>query len=240
MPTNHFSTRPLYLQLRDALAERVAAGEWKPGTAIPNEGDLAREFGVSAGTMRKALDLLEDEHLVTRRQGRGTFVNDQNSEEMAARFCNVRKPDGRRIVSRFKQVSVSEGTANELECARLQIAPKDRVFRAERIRLDQERPFMVETLSIPAALFPQFDVSEAGVPHITELAQRYGILLGKAEERVSVETASGDIAKALGLPVGAPVAVLDRVVFSLHDRRPVEWRVGRCHLAGGHYLAEMK
>jgi GntR family transcriptional regulator len=70
MPTSHFSTRPLYLQLRDALAERVAAGEWKPGTAIPNESDLAREFGVSAGTMRKALDLLEDEHLVTRRQGR--------------------------------------------------------------------------------------------------------------------------------------------------------------------------
>src|SRR4051812_41587123 len=56
MPTNHFSTRPLYLQLRDALAERVAGGEWRPGAAIPNEGDLAREFGVSAGTMRKALD----------------------------------------------------------------------------------------------------------------------------------------------------------------------------------------
>lgn len=240
MPTNHFSTRPLYLQLRDALAERVAAGEWKPGTAIPNEGDLAREFGVSAGTMRKALDLLEDEHLVTRRQGRGTFVNDQNSEELAVRFCNVRKPDGRRIVGRFRHVSLSEGTANEMECARLQISPKDPVFRAERIRLDQDRPFMVEVLSIPAALFPKFAVAEAGLPHITELAQRHGILLGKAEERVSVEMASGDIAKTLGISVGAPVAVLDRVVFALDDRGPVEWRVGRCHLAGGHYLAEMK
>ena len=70
------STRPIYLQLRDALAERIASGEWKPGSAIPNEGDLAREFGVSAGTMRKALSLLEDEHLITRRQGRGTYVND--------------------------------------------------------------------------------------------------------------------------------------------------------------------
>jgi GntR family transcriptional regulator len=240
MPTNHFSTRPLYLQLRDALAERVAAGEWKPGTAIPNEGDLAREFGVSAGTMRKALDLLEDEHLVTRRQGRGTFVNDQNSEELAVRFCNVRKPDGRRIVGRFRNVSLTEATASEMECARLQITPQDRVFRAERIRLDQERPFMVEALSIPAALFPDFAVSVGALPHVTELAQRYGILLGKAEERVSVETASGEIAKTLGIAVGAPVAVLDRVVFALDDRRPVEWRIGRCHLGAGHYLAEMK
>ncbi|MET0652257.1 MAG: GntR family transcriptional regulator [Hyphomicrobiaceae bacterium] len=240
MPTNHFSTRPLYLQLRDALAERVAAGEWKPGTAIPNEGDLAREFGVSAGTMRKALDLLEDEHLVTRRQGRGTFVNDQNSEELAVRFCNVRKPDGRRIVGRFRNVSLTEATASEMECARLQITPQDRVFRAERIRLDQERPFMVEALSIPAALFPDFAVSVGALPHVTELAQRYGILLGKAEERVSVETASGEIAKTLGIAVGVPVAVLDRVVFALDDRRPVEWRIGRCHLGAGHYLAEMK
>ena len=99
---------------------------------------------------------------------------------------------------------------------------------------------MVETLSIPAALFRDFAVSAGALPHVTELAQRYGILLGKAEERVSVETASGDIAKTLGIAVGAPVAVLDRVVFALDDRRPVEWRIGRCHLGAGHYLAEMK
>jgi GntR family transcriptional regulator len=74
-----FMNRPLYLQLRDALAERIAQGEWRPGSAIPNESDLAREFGVSAGTMRKALDLMEAERLLTRRQGRGTFVNDQCS-----------------------------------------------------------------------------------------------------------------------------------------------------------------
>ena len=98
---------------------------------------------------------------------------------------------------------------------------------------------MVEALSLPAALFPDLAAPDAALPHITELAQRHGILLGKAEERVSVETASGDVAKTLGISVGAPVAVLDRVVFAL-DRRPVEWRVGRCHLAGGHYLAEMK
>ena len=239
MPTNHFSTRPLYLQLRDALAERVAAGEWKPGTAIPNEGDLAREFGVSAGTMRKALDLLEDEHLVTRRQGRGTFVNDQNSEELAVRFCNVRTADGRRIICKFKKLEMSEQPANETEQTRLRLKAGDRVFRAKRIRLDKDRPFMVEELAMPATLFPDLAEPDATLPHVTALAQRHGILLGKAEERVSVETASGDIAKTLAVPVGAPVVVLDRVVFGL-DGRPVEWRIGRCHLGGGHYLAEMK
>src|SRR6188474_3550536 len=102
LPTNRFSTRPLYLQLRDALAERIAHGEWKPGTAIPNESDLAREFGVSSGTMRKALDLMEGEHLLTRRQGRGTFVNDQSSEELAERFSNIHAAEGERIAGESK------------------------------------------------------------------------------------------------------------------------------------------
>jgi GntR family transcriptional regulator len=127
-----------------------------------------------------------------------------------------------------------------MERARLQLAAKDRVFRAHRVRLDKDRPFMVETLSVPAALFPDLaKANAAALPHVAELAQRHGILLGKAEERVSVETATSDIAKALEIEVGAPVVVLDRVVFGL-DRRPVEWRMGRCHLAGGHYLAEMR
>jgi GntR family transcriptional regulator len=63
----------LYLQVAAALAERVASGQWQPGFPIPNETDLAREFGVSAGTMRRALDKLEADRIVARRQGRGTL-----------------------------------------------------------------------------------------------------------------------------------------------------------------------
>jgi GntR family transcriptional regulator len=105
--------------------------------------------------------------------------------------------------------------------------------------MDQDRPFMVEALSLPAVLFPDLTALGASLPHVAELAQRHGILLGKAEERVSVEAADDEIAAALEMQAGTPVVVLDRVVFAL-DRRPVEWRIGRCNLAGGHYLAEMK
>ena len=127
-----FSNRPLYLQLRDALAERIASGEWKPGSAIPNESDLAREFGVSAGTMRKALDLMEAERLLTRRQGRGTFVNDQTSDELAARFTNLRVPDGSRLCGEVRHVEVTEGRANDAECRRLRLRPDERVYRIHR------------------------------------------------------------------------------------------------------------
>src|SRR5581483_8355539 len=132
MSSGRFTNRPLYLQLRDALAGRIANGEWKPNSATPNESDLAREFGVSAGTMRKALDLMEAERLLTRRQGRGTFVNDQTSVELAARFTNVRGADGKRVCGQVKSAEISEGTANDMERVRLRLRADDGVYRVRR------------------------------------------------------------------------------------------------------------
>ena len=238
MALNGLSIRPLYQQVRDALSERIAKGEWKPGTPIPNEGDLARECGVSPGTMRKALDLMEGERLVTRRQGRGTFVNDQASSELASRFNNIRCANGQRIVGQVEAAEVSGGTANEQECARLRLEAHDRVFRVRYVRLHEGRPFMAAVASVPAALFPGL-AHDGGVPDgIVVLAQKHGMLLGKAEERISVDTASPAVAEALRVAPDTPVMVLDRLTLTL-DGRPVEWRIGRCHLPGQHYFAEM-
>jgi GntR family transcriptional regulator len=233
-----FSTRPLYLQVRDALAARIAMGEWKPNTAIPNEGDLAREFGVSSGTMRKALDLMEGERLLTRRQGRGTFVNDQASDELAERFSNIRTADGERVTADAHVLQVSQGTANPAECGRLRLRPDDRVWRIQRVRLHKGEPFMVEDVALPAALFPALDEQKDFPQRFVVLAQQFGILLGKGEERISIGAASPEVAEALNLDANAPILVLDRLVFAL-DGRAVEWRVGRGGFAGKYYQAEI-
>jgi len=233
-----FSTRPLYLQVRDALAARIAMGEWKPNTAIPNEGDLAREFGVSSGTMRKALDMMESERLLTRRQGRGTFVNDQASDELAVRYSNIRTSDGERVTSETNVLQVSQGTANPAECARLRLKPDDRVWRIQRLRVYKGKPFMVEEVVLPAALFPDLDEQKGFSQRIVVLAQQFGILLGKGEERISIGSASAEVAQALGLEAGVPLLVLDRLVFAL-DGRAVEWRLGRGQFTDKYYQAEI-
>src|SRR5512134_1810140 len=122
-----FATRPLYLQVRDALASRIAMGEWKPNAAIPNETDLAREFGVSPGTMRKALDLMEGERLLTRKQGRGTFVNDAASGNLAIRFSNIRDANGQRLAGEAETGEMAQCAASDEEIARLQLEPSDEV-----------------------------------------------------------------------------------------------------------------
>ena len=235
---NRFLSRPLYLQLRDALVERIVTGQWAPGTIVPNEVDLAREFGVSPGTMRKALELMEATRLLTRRQGHGTVVNDPSSEELAARYDNVRSADGAHIPNEVKTGEVTEGSSTELECARLRLTRDDRVYRFHRRRVHDGRAYMVEDVSIPATLFPGLASGQDPSAFVTLLAARYGIPLSKAEERVSIGEASLEVGEALEIPFGSPVLLLDRVVFAL-DGRAVEWRMAWCHVAGKVYLVGM-
>lgn len=233
-----FSRQPLYLQVRDALAARIAAREWKPSVAIPNESDLAREFGVSSGTMRKALDLMKRERLLTRRQGRGTFVNDQTSDELAVRYSNIRTADGKRITGEVNILGVLQTSASPAECARLRLRPDDRVWRLQRIRQHGGEPFMVEEIAMPAALFPELDERKELPRGIAVLAQHYGILLGKGEERISISSASAPVAEALNLRAGAPILILDRLLHT-RDGQVVEWRLGMGHFVDAYYLAEI-
>src|SRR5262249_56944941 len=110
-----FSTRPLYLQVKDMLIQRILTGAWKPGAAIPNEIELSRELGISVGTVRKELDEMEGERLISRRQGRGTFVIDQTSDEYAIRFNNIRDADGARVAGSGLSCQIVAATANEAQ-----------------------------------------------------------------------------------------------------------------------------
>ncbi len=239
MPTAAFLRRALYLQVWDALAGRITSGAWKPGSAIPNESDLARDFGVSLGTIRKALKLMEAQRLVTRRQGLGTFVNDQAAHEFADRFSSFRTADGEPVCGQAKSLEIAKGAANELECTRLRLRADEAVYRIRRVRDHSGQVFMIEDVTLPAGLFPGLADKKAIADHIGALAQEYGILLGKVEERISMGIPQAAIANALLVAPGTPVMVLDRIVLTLDCPRPVEWRLVHCRLVNAYYLAEM-
>jgi GntR family transcriptional regulator len=114
-----FANRPLYQQLRDAIVQGLTSGRWGPGDSLPNEADLAREYGVSTGTVRKALDIMEVEKFVSRHQGRGTIVNDPASGELAVRFSNIRDATGQRIAGVAKTAEAKLSKASKLEIERL-------------------------------------------------------------------------------------------------------------------------
>jgi GntR family transcriptional regulator len=232
-----FSMRPLYMQVRDLVLERITSGTWKPGAMLPAEVDLARELGISSGTVRKALDALEAERVVSRRQGKGTFVNDSSAQALAGRYDNIRARDGRQVVGLPRGGEVASGPANPAERTRLQLADGEAVVRIKRVQLIGDRPFMYEEVVLPARHFPELGERTQVLQRVADLAQEFGLVLGRGSESVSVAIAGETVAAGLGVAKGTPVLRLDRLVCAI-DGRPVEWRIASCHLQDESYVIE--
>jgi GntR family transcriptional regulator len=232
--------RPLYAKVREQLIERIRSGEWKPGQLIPNEFEVADLFGVSQGTARKAIAALAAEGLVIRQQGRGTFVVEHTPAHVLYRFFNIFDDKNVQVIPDSRGATVAMAKASPQERAALILATTADVIRITRVRTREGRPFICETISLPARLFPGL-VELPVLPNtLYDVFQKsFGVLMLRTDDRISAAAADATTAAVLAIAVGTPLLKIDRIGFGL-DGRPIEWRVSHCHLAGAHYLARTK
>jgi DNA-binding GntR family transcriptional regulator len=123
-------------------------------------------------------------------------------------------------------ITLSTGSAILEEWAKLDLsAPNSRVLRLTRVRYDAaDRPLGVEEVVLALERFPGLAANGADIPDIIELAQRHGLVLGRATERLSIVRATKDVASHLQVGAGTDVLKLNRIVETT-DGEPVEWRV---------------
>lgn len=233
-----FLTRHLFLQVRDVLAVRIASGEWKVGSMVPNEAQLAQELGVSQGTVRKALDALEAEKIVIRRQGRGTFVVDHDAGDMAIRFSSITNALGQRIEGTILSETCELRRISVDEIPHLDATESDEVLCCRRLHVYHDRPFLLERSCIVLRHWPGVDRTNLRYDRITSLAQKHGVHLSHATETATPILCPPFAAEALQISCDVPVLHLHRSVWS--DRGiKVEWREGWCHLEGQFYMSVM-
>jgi GntR family transcriptional regulator len=230
------TNKPLYQQVRDALAERFAAHQ---GEAVPSEEDLAQEYGVSTGTIRRAMSELKAEQVLTRRPGRGSVVNDPCTGELAYRFDNFRSADGLCLTDNVIATPLELGPATPEEQKWLALDPLAKVYRLGRVRRAGDEVYLVEQVALPASVFPNLEEVGDMSSGLMSLAARYRILLGRATEHLAIGGAPADVAHILGVEPGLPLMVMDRVVFE-RGGRPVEWRHAWFHSKDKGYLATMR
>ena len=123
-------------------------------------------------------------------------------------------------------ITQSTDTAILEEWAKLDLsAPNSRVLRLTRVQFDDNsRPLGVEEVVLALERFPGLAANGGDVPDLIELAQRHGISLGRATERISIVQATKDVASRLRVGAGTDVLKLNRIVETA-DGEPVEWRV---------------
>lgn len=113
--------QPLYRQVRDQITREIERGVWAPGQTLPNEGQLGRRYGVSVGTIRRAVEEIEQSGLVARHQGRGTIVAAldrlASSKNGVVAFRGKMQPEPLNFVTISK--SARKATAQEARILRL-------------------------------------------------------------------------------------------------------------------------
>ena len=217
----------VYLDLRSALD----AGEYAVGERLPPERDLARLYGCSLITVRRALDELSREGRLQRRQGRGTFVLAPRLDVGVADALSFTEEMERRgLDAQTRLVASRPEAAPEAVAAALPLEPGSPTLYVERLRLAGGEPLLLEMVHLPAERFPGLLASdlERGSLYAT-LTERYGAPVTHAREALEPVLLPAREARLLGVAPRSLGLLVEGTAFTA-DGTPVEF--GRTYVRG--------
>ncbi len=231
--------QPLYKQVAEYIKQLIVERRWTPGEMLPNEFRLAEEFKVSQGTVRKALTMLTDAKIVTRRQGVGTFVSEHTGQHALFRFFPLQADGKGAELPKAELLHLSLDTAPAKVCQALELSSKDKVTVIERRRILDNEFCLVETIYLPQTFFPNFGDS-GDIPHTLYHYYQtdFNQTVHKTQDSIKAILATDSDAKLLGVKQGSPLLEVTRVTESIEGKL-IEYRNSRCRSDHYHYQVEL-
>lgn len=210
---------PRYLGLATAVRRLVERGAFQPGDALPAERNLSAITGFSRVTVRRAIEELLREGILSRRHGSGTYVARRIEQPLSvlAGFTEEMKSRGARPGSVWLARSLARPTP--AEGLALGVRPDEQVVRFSRVRTADDEPLAIEHAAVPAALLPSPDLVTTSL--YQALAER-GHRPASGIQRLHAALASAEEARHLLVPVGAAILRIERRSF-LENGRPAEF-----------------
>ncbi|MGD9980118.1 MAG: GntR family transcriptional regulator [Hyphomonadaceae bacterium] len=223
---------PLYHQLERQLRERITRGEFKPGEALPTEERICVQYGVSRITVRRALDALIAEGLITKRRGVGSFVTPPSaggvrSVRLSGSLDEFLASAGALAT---EALSMEEVDAPEEAERGLRLEPGLRCTRLELLSYLDGAPLGHHNLYLPLSVGRLVKAAEVGqkLPVIRMVEDKLGVRVVRAEQFLEADVAGPDAAKHLGLQEATPVLKVTRIYYDTSGA-PVEMIVARNH-----------
>ena len=215
---------PLYSQVEDALAARIASGELPSGCQLPPEESLVGEFNVSRTTIRTTIQNLIRRGFVEIRRGKGTFVVQpkivQELTELTG-FVEDMQVLGSHATARVLDKNVVPASVSVARHLALPLGTP--IVQIRRVRLADGVPLSFDETYLPEELGRRIMEDDLeSEPIFSLLEQRYGTPLLEAEYLLEASIADADVATALAVSVGSPIFLIERTSYST-NRQPVDY-----------------
>jgi GntR family transcriptional regulator len=211
---------PLYTRLRQALRDRVASGEWRPGDRLPTIRQLCELYGVSRITVVQALDTLAREGLLQRWQGKGVFVSQPTPGQprlLLLSFSEEAAGRGQAPASRVLRLAREPATPGLT--ARLGLRADEGVVFLERLRLVDGQPHALQQAYLPEHLVPGLLERSEPIDSLYKvLSDAYGLLPTSAIESYVPIHLGLDQARLLEADPGTPAFQIERTTSDQHGR----------------------
>lgn len=194
---------PLYVQLMEELETSIRNGVYKPGDKIMTEAEMAKEYGVSLITVRKAVGSLMEKGLVVRKQGKGKFVTKPKYSR------NMKKLQS--FTEMCEQMGVKPGAqvlenrlimADKKVAGRLGIEPGSNVVYISRLRLADGEPVQVEKSYFPLkyAFLLEADLNNGSMFEC--LKEKAGAKVASSEKMIELCRATAEEAALMDVKKG--------------------------------------
>lgn len=204
---------PLYAQLANTLRGEIDAGKWCRGAQLPAIEELASRFGVARATMRQAIALMEEEGLVRRRHGLGTFVEREPREQRWLPLASDWESLVRMVEPLQPKLLLMEAAERQPRLAEGEGKPAAAYQYLRRLHYRKDSPFCTIDAYLAADIYFRAPEAFRDEVIVAVLARMPDIRIAKVHQSVTVDGAAPGTAELLELPLGAPVAVVRRAII---------------------------
>jgi len=209
----------LYVNIAETMRQRIDSGEWQPGAQIPTINTLAKEFDVAVVTIRQAVEMLEQDGMLKRRQGKGTFVEpnarpDQIWLQMDSTWFGLERvhkgfdPKILNAVDNMSQPPLHEGDG----------FPVSAYHYMRRLHRVDGTPYALVDIYLDMEIYSRSPDRFDSERVVENIKAQPDITIKSAKESLTVGEANAEVAQLLNVRLYAPVALVRRVVKDQRGR----------------------
>ena len=217
----------LYQIVIDYINGEITSGNLTIGDLIPSESQLSKLLNVSVGTVRKAIDKLEQSKLLYRHHGKGTYVSDYGFDNSMFNFFSYGSETGSPIRI-YKTTPVRKKITATLEIAsQLEIeSGEDIIYLERRGYIDKKNPIIIEKSWWIARVVEGLQKPNIHIPDLLYalIYKKFATQIIASEEVLTAGIADSKTAKILHIKKGDPVVILNRHTYA-KDKGLVEFRI---------------